>query len=222
MLTSTRFGWPSPAGTGNRFVMTELTLKLVLFLMPLAYSPGPGNMFFAANGARFGFAKTIGANAGYHLATWVVTLAIGLGFGWIATQFPTFLTTIKYVGSAYVFYLAWCLLRAGTIGEEAKTRHVRFMDGVILLVLNPKAYVIIALMFTQFTNTGAITGEAARFGLVLWITTVFTVNNLLAFSLWAWAGDRLASAFRRDADARKLNALFGGVLGCVALWMLLG
>ncbi len=200
--------------------MTELTLKLVLFLMPLAYSPGPGNMFFAANGARFGFAKTISANAGYHLATWVVTLAIGLGFGWIATQFPIFLTAVKYVGSAYVFYLAWCLLRAGTIRDDADPRHARFVDGVILLVLNPKAYVIIALMFTQFIDIGPVADSNSRVGLVVWITTVFTINNLVAFSLWAWAGDRLAAAFRKDADARRLNVLFGILLGCVAVWMM--
>ena len=48
-------------------------------LLPLAYSPGPGNMFFAANGARFGFAATVPSNIGYHIATWLVTVAIGLG-----------------------------------------------------------------------------------------------------------------------------------------------
>ena len=61
--------------------MLQTVITLVLFLFPLAYSPGPGNMFFAANGARFGFRPTISANVGYHIATWVVTFAIGLGCG---------------------------------------------------------------------------------------------------------------------------------------------
>jgi threonine/homoserine/homoserine lactone efflux protein len=34
--------------------MTETILALIIFLLPLAFSPGPGNMFFAAIGARFG------------------------------------------------------------------------------------------------------------------------------------------------------------------------
>ena len=34
--------------------MFQTALALVVFLFPLAFSPGPGNMFFAANGARFG------------------------------------------------------------------------------------------------------------------------------------------------------------------------
>ena len=41
---------------------------LLIFLFPLAFSPGPGNMFFAASGAKFGFKKTLSANFGYHLA----------------------------------------------------------------------------------------------------------------------------------------------------------
>ena len=195
--------------------MLTLTITLMLFLFPLAYSPGPGNMFFAANGARFGFSKTMAANAGYHIATWIATIAIGLGFGWIATELPAFLTVIKYAGSAYVLYLAWCLVRAGAIGGDADPRHAGFLDGVILLVLNPKAYLIIALMFTQFTE------PETRVAVVLWIASVFTVNNLIAFSLWAYVGDRLAAAFRSDTQARRLNILFGTVLAGVAAWMLL-
>jgi len=59
--------------------MIELLPALLLFLVPLAYSPGPGNLFFAANGARFGLRATLPALAGYHLLTWIVTCAIGLG-----------------------------------------------------------------------------------------------------------------------------------------------
>ena len=207
-----------PAYGVNRRVMLELTIKLILFLFPLAYSPGPGNMFFAANGARFGFGATVTANAGYHLATWIVTLAIGLGFGFVAAQFPNFLLAIKYLGSVYVLYLAWLLVRAGTLDAKAEPRHAGFADGVILLILNPKAYLIIALIFTQFTSA---TG-AANVWLVLWISTVFTLNNLVAFSLWAAIGDALASAFRDEAGARVLNLVFGLMLAAVAVWMLLG
>lgn len=102
--------------------MLQLTIALVLFLAPLAYSPGPGNLFFAANGARFGFRATVPSNIGYHIATLLVTIAIGLGFDWISHEAPVILTAIRYVGAAYVLYLAWGLARAGVVsdGEEAK------------------------------------------------------------------------------------------------------
>ncbi len=198
-------------------VMFELALKLVLFLAPLAYSPGPGNLFFAANGARFGFAATIPANTGYHVATWIVTFAIGLGFGFVAESLPGFLFAIKYLGSAYVFYLAWLLFNARTLKEGEKPRHANFIDGILLLLMNPKAYLIILLIFTQFLQSS----DQANIWLIIWISTVFTLNNLVAFSIWTALGDLLASAFRRKTQAKWLNMFFGAMLAAVAIWMLL-
>lgn len=197
--------------------MIELVIKLAFFLFPLAYSPGPGNLFFAANGARFGFKATLGLSAGYHLATLGVTLAIGLGFGWVTQQVPQFMLVVKYAGSLYVAWLAWRLLRAGTIKQHTQAKPANFMDGVALLLLNPKAYVIIVLLFSQFTPSA---GEAT-FLYVGVISLIFTLNNLLAFSVWTLAGNWLGTLFRRDASAARLNLFFGVMLGVVAVWMAL-
>ncbi|EKF40593.1 lysine exporter protein LysE/YggA [Nitratireductor indicus C115] len=197
--------------------MLELAIALIVFLFPLAYSPGPGNMFFAANGARFGLKATFPANAGYHLATWSVTAAIGLGFAAILEAQPGFFTVIKWAGSAYVLYLAYRLYRAGAAGGGEDARPAGFMDGVILLLLNPKAYVIIALMFSQFL-AGRETDHLVA---VLLIATVFTLNNFVAFIVWTLAGDRIALRFRDPGQARRLNAIFAFTLAAVAIWMLL-
>ena len=197
--------------------MFQTLTALVIFLFPLAYSPGPGNLFFAANGARFGFRATLGATAGYHLATWGVTAMIGFGLLGALEAAPGAFRAVQWLGAAYVFWIAWGMLRAGTLNKGGKPRPASFMDGVILLLLNPKAYVIITLMFTQFLTPGAVN----HMGLVLAITTVFTVNNLVAFSLWTLAGDRLAALFAQDSSARRLNLLFGEMLAAVAVWMAL-
>ena len=86
-----------------------------------------------------------------------------------------------------------------------------------LLVLNPKAYVIIALMFTQFLPEG----EGAKLFAVLLITTVFTLNNFIAFLVWTMIGDQIASRFRSPDSARRLNTLFGALLALIAVWMLI-
>lgn len=197
--------------------MLQTAIALVLFLFPLAYSPGPGNMFFAANGARFGFRATIPANAGYHIATWIVTAAVGFGFLAAIEQFPQVFTMLKIVGSLYVLWIAWKMLKAGALEGAEDAKPATFMDGAVLLLLNPKAYVIIALMFTQFLTDSGIN----NFANVILITTVFTFNNLLAFSIWTLVGDKIASLFRSPESAKRLNLLFGTVLALVALWMLL-
>lgn len=197
--------------------MFQTAFALVLFLFPLAYSPGPGNMFFAANGARFGFRSTVAANFGYHIATWVVTAAIGLGFIAALDKFPQTFVALKIAGFLYVLWIAWKLFKAGTLEGYETAKPATFKDGIILLILNPKAYVIIALMFTQFLGQS----ERGWLATVFLITTIFTLNNLIAFSIWALIGDKIAGCFRTPDSARKLNMLFGVVLAAVAVWMLL-
>ncbi len=196
--------------------MVELITALLVFLFPLAYSPGPGNLFFAANGACFGLRATLSANAGYHVATWVVTIALGFGFAAVMNRFPLLLPILKWVGSLYVLYLAVMLFKAGASDDPSSARPVAVWDGVLLLTLNPKADVIIALMFSQFLTMT----DAADIALVVLVSTVFTANNLIAFLAWTILGDRLACGFRDRRNARILNMGFGLMLAGVAVWMM--
>lgn len=196
--------------------MIENLFALLLFLFPLAYSPGPGNMFFAAYGARFGFKATLPANFGYHIATWVVTASIGFGFATAVGTYPNLFTPLKIIGSIYVFWLAWKIMSASPIQGSEEARTARIYDGMLLLILNPKAYIIITLMFTQFLSKSNM-GHTFE---VIFITTIFTLNNLIAFTLWTLIGDRIASQFRTPKTAKYLNVGFGGMLAVVALWML--
>lgn len=198
--------------------MIPTVLALVAFLFPLAFSPGPGNMFFAANGARFGLRATLPANLGYHLATWLVTAAIGFGALAAVTAQPGIFLAVKLAGSLYVLVLAWRIFRSGARQGGGEARPAGFGTGVLLLLFNPKAYILIALMFTQFVEPGL----AASWPLILVITTVFTLNNFAAFLAWTLAGDWLAGQFRDARAARRLNRLFGAVLAAVAVWMALG
>jgi threonine/homoserine/homoserine lactone efflux protein len=113
--------------------MLDLTLALLLFLLPLAYSPGPGNMVFAAIGARFGSWAPVPASLGYHLATWVVTATVGLGFAGTTAQAPLLQEALLYAGSGYVLWLARGFLRAGGATVLVEPRRAGLGDGVALL-----------------------------------------------------------------------------------------
>ena len=139
-----------------------------------------------------------------------------MGFGGVAAGFPGALGLVKYAGGGYVLYLAWRLWRAAGAVEGVEPRRAGFIDGAVLLLLNPKAYLIISAVFTQFIAAG----DGAQLALIVWITTVFTLNNWVAFSLWTLAGDRLLRGFRSEARAKKLNAAFALTLAAVAVWMM--
>ena len=193
-------------------------IALMAFLFPLAYSPGPGNMFFVALGARFGTVATLSANAGYHIATLVVTGLLGLGLVSAVHPGTSLFVGLTLAGSVYVMWLAWKLATSGSTGAGMESGKAGFLDGVWLLLLNPKAYVIILLMYSQFGAMGPA-DLLARVGV---ISLVFTLNNLLAFLLWTVAGDGLGRLFRSEAHARRLNLFFAAILAGVGFWMMLG
>ncbi|WP_095589856.1 LysE family translocator [Actibacterium ureilyticum] len=189
--------------------------ELILFLFPLAYSPGPGNLFFAATGARFGLRAAVPALAGYHVATFAVTLAIGLGFDGLLRLMPVLAPVLRVAGAAYLLWLALGMLRAGFSATTRQGNPAGWSAGALLLLLNPKAYVIMTLMFARFLPQA--TGPAP----VLWISALFTLNNLVAFVLWAAAGDVLLRPLQTARNARRMNLVFGALLAGVALWLLI-
>ncbi|MCC1482543.1 LysE family translocator [Roseibaca sp. Y0-43] len=112
------------------------TLNLLIFLFPLAYSPGPGNLFFAALGARAGWRAAWPAFAGYHAATFLAAVATGAGL--LALAGPLAMGWLRYAGAAYMLWLARALWRAGA-PQAAMAPRARATDGAALLALNPKA-----------------------------------------------------------------------------------
>lgn len=197
----------------------EMFIALLVFLFPLAYSPGPGNAFFAAIGASKGVRATAPALAGYHLATFIVTGLIGVGMGVTILNHPVVAKSLAAVGSLYVLWLAWTFIRsarqkAAPSDESVTEPKIGFWAGVIVLVLNPKAYYIIAVMFTQFLRP-----PQNDVFTVLAITTIFTLNNLVAFIVWAVAGQVLFALFRGERARQVLDYLFAALLKGVAVWM---
>ncbi|TDD47944.1 LysE family translocator [Saccharopolyspora elongata] len=197
-------------------------VALLMFLFPLAYSPGPGNAFFAAIGASKGLRAAVPALAGYHVATFVVTALIGLGMGVTILNHPVVAKALSVLGSLYVLWLAFSFIRAArakasprTESVPPKEQSIGFWAGAIVLLLNPKAYYILAVMFTQFLRPSVDDNVLT----VLAITTVFTLNNLIAFIVWALGGRALTTLFRSERSRRWIDYLFAATLIAVAIWM---
>ncbi|MCT1479098.1 LysE family translocator [Microbacterium sp. p3-SID336] len=196
-------------------------VALVVFLFPLAYSPGPGNAFFAAIGASRGLRAAIPALAGYHVATFVITCSIGLGMGATVLRHPAVAKALAAIGAVYVLWLAWLFFRSARSRHassiEIPARSVGFWSGAVVLLLNPKAYYIIAVMFARFLQPPQ-DGDLLA---VLAITVIFTLNNLLAFVIWTLAGQGLSALFRGVRSKKWLDYGFAVTLVGVAVWMAL-
>jgi threonine/homoserine/homoserine lactone efflux protein len=188
-----------------------------LFLLPLVYSPGPGNTFFALNGAAHGLIGIVPALAGYHVSGFLITLAIGFGLSVGIFADPVVALCLRLASAGYMFWIAWKCFRAsgktqvaGVAEADRRGPRPSFWAGAALALLNPKAYGIIAAMLGGFLGSNP---SAVR---ILTVTTIFIANNMVAFVFWAafgqWLGRRLGGGAARR--------LYGAAFAAVGFWML--
>jgi threonine/homoserine/homoserine lactone efflux protein len=94
--------------------------------------------------------------------------------------------TLKYLGVAYLLYLAWGTLRdTGALAVEAgdvAPRPARkvIVSGVLINLLNPKLTIFFFTFLPQFVSTG----EAGALGRMLELSGVFMLVTFVVFALY--------------------------------------
>ncbi|MDC0047112.1 LysE family translocator [Chloroflexi bacterium] len=191
-------------------------VAVCIFLIPFAYSPGPGVMFFAVNTARSGFKKILPAIMGYHLGIITFAFCYGIGFDFIVSRYDFILVILRYLGSLYIFYIAYKIFRSGFGSENKEEPGITFYNGLIVVFLNPKAQIVITLMYTKFNDSGEINPLIY----ILILTLIFSVNNLISVIIYSIFGNTLR-LIGNSSSAKYKDGFFAISLILVAIWMLI-
>ncbi|MEX0731976.1 MAG: LysE family translocator [Aquisalimonadaceae bacterium] len=189
---------------------------LVLFFTTsvlLALSPGPDNLFVMAQSAQHGrpagFAVTLGLCTGLL----VHTLAVSLGLAAVLQASTVAFTVLKYVGAAYLLYLAWEALRSADridAGVQAPVMPLRrlYVRGIFMNITNPKVSIFFLAFLPQFVDParGAVVAQICLLGglFILAAILVFGSLSVLAGSL----GERL----RTSARAQRVIHYLAGMI----------
>ncbi len=191
-------------------------VAVCIFLVPFAYSPGPGVMFFAVNTARSGFKKILPAIMGYHLGIITFTFCYGIGFDFIVSRYDFILVILRYLGSLYIVYIAYKIFRSGFESDNNKESGITFYNGLIFVFLNPKAQIVITLMYTKFNDAG----EINTLIYILILTLIFSVNNLISVIMYSIFGNTLR-LIDSSGSSKYKDGFFAISLILVAIWMLM-
>ena len=192
--------------------MTEPFLRLIVFVVLMVATPGPANLLVMIGGARLGLRGCIGFILGLVSGKLFLNLAFGVGLGVLLTGQPTFLAVIKYAGAAYMAWLTLQSWNAAT-SVDVDSGHFRFRHGVPVHPLNPKAWVMTVLAWTQFAP------DLGSFSVQLVVVPLcFAVCQILFHSLWCWLGEKMAKALPNSLLLTRCLVLL--TLG-VVIWALL-
>ena len=162
----------------------ELILALSAYNFVMYVTPGPNNSILTASGIKFGFFRTIPNIFGIPSGHGFQLALVCLGLGSLFTYYPILLEILRYVGAAYILFLAYKMLGSLNISSsEEKTRPLKYYEAILFQFVNPKAWVIcitaVSLFYPEKEN--------------LFIGTIFmvimsTIINIPSISIWALGG----------------------------------
>lgn len=190
---------------------------LLLAFLPAGFAlnltPGADMMFCFAQGLRRGPRPAWAASGGIALGAIVHATIAGLGLAALIAAHPALLDVIRWIGVAYLLWLAVKSLRStrSEIPQDA-SRHA-FRDGLFVNLTNPKVILFILAFIPQFIDPALpVLPQFLAYGVILGLGG-FVINGLVG-QMAGGAGNRLA---RSDTFARWLGRVSAGVFGLLAL-----
>ncbi|MDX2264391.1 MAG: LysE family translocator [Hyphomicrobiales bacterium] len=175
-------------------------LPIILFTLANSLTPGPNNIMLTASGAAFGYRRTIphilGIAAGFPL----MTLAVGLGLGRVFALYPALHEALKWLGAAYLLYLAWRVATAGRPENAASAKPLTFTEAALFQWVNPKAWTMVLSAVPAFTTVGGNYDAE-----LLTITAVFAALCIPSASLWCAFGMAIRRLVSDPASLRAVN-----------------
>lgn len=191
-------------------------LILLAFLpagLALNLTPGADMMFCLAQGLRRGPRAAWLASAGISAGAMVHAIVAGLGLATIIAAHPGVLNVIRWIGVAYLLWLAVKSLRATRPDIPADTPSHAFREGLLVNLTNPKVILFVLAFIPQFVDPARpLPPQFLIFGAMLGLGG-FVINGTVGH-LAGGAGRRLAASAN---FARWLGRISAGVFGLLAL-----
>ena len=194
-----------------------MSTEFLLTTLVIVATPGTGVLYTLAaglaRGARASVVAAFGCTLGIvpHMVAAITGLAALLHTSALAFQ------VLKYLGVAYLLYMAWTTLRdqgALAVEDSAPVSSRRVIaSGVLINILNPKLTIFFFAFLPQFVGSGDANATLA----MLQLSAVFMAVTFVVFAVYGV----FAAGVRRHVIARPrvvlwMRRVFGGAFVALA------
>jgi len=189
-----------------------LFLQIVLFLF---ITPGTPRIVIISYSMNYGVQKCIWTALGDVTANIIQATLVIFVLGSFFVDNPNFLNTFKWIGIAYLLYLAYDIYRSqpkdiSTYNISTKSFFSFFKDGFIVAGTSPKAWMFFPLIFPQFID---FSGNYIVQFLIL--ITTYVVLDFLSLIAYAVLAKKLIVWIK--ANPKVINTISACVLILIAL-----
>ncbi len=178
--------------------------------------PGPGITALVARALGSGFRSALFMSLGLVLADLLYLTAVVLGLALVAQTFGTVFLVIKWIGVAYLAYLAWSFWTSGITAETVEARKDKagaissFLAGIMVTLGNPKTMVFYLALVPTLVDLRTITladyAVLAALTVVVLLVVLVPYLALAAKARWFLATPRALKALNRTAAAFMMGA----------------
>ncbi len=185
----------------------ELIIAISAYNFVMYVTPGPNNSILTASSIKYGFVKTIPNIFGIPSGHGLQLALVCLGLGSLFTKFPILLDVLRYVGSAYILYLAYKMFGSINISAtEEKSRPLKYYEAILFQFVNPKAWVICITAVTLFypEKENIIVGT-------IFMVFMSTIINIPSISIWALGGS-IIRHYLKNNKLKKIIEFFLAIL----------
>ena len=189
-------------------------IAFVVAVIILLITPGPGVLSTAGVGSGFGFRPGLGYVFGLFVGNNLVGLAVVSGVAAAVLSVPYMRVLLLGASAEYLLYLAARIALSGSkIGFIESTEAPGVKNGVLLQIINPKAYAVHTALFSGF----AFWPDS----LLVEVAVKFVLMNLFwvpIHLLWLGMGATMKRLALSERANRAINILMAlSMLGVVAL-----
>ena len=186
---------------------TALFSALCLFCFVASVTPGPNNLMLMTSGVNFGPRRTVPHLLGVCLGFTLMVALVGVGLAGLFVRVPVLLVALKWIGAAYMLWLAWKIARAGPAKPGAGGgRPMTFLGAAAFQWVNPKAWIIGVTAVATYT----VPDDFVR--TVLLVAIVFGFTSFVATGSWMLFGTVLRRVLQRPLLLRLFNWTMAALL----------
>ena len=188
-------------------------INFALAVFFLIITPGPGVLSVAGVGAAFGYKSGVRYILGLCLGTNLVALAVVTGLATIVLSNSFLMLSLMVFSSSYLLFLAYRIATQGAdISFSKSDRKPGILAGILLQLVNPKAYAVNTAMYTAFLIYPN--------SIILEIGIKFVIMNLIWFPIhlfWLFLGVYLKSLNLSSRHQSNVNLLMACALVIVVI-----
>jgi len=186
----------------------QLLIAFVTFAFVMSFTPGPNNIMLLSSGVTHGFRRTVPHMMGVSFGFAFMVGAVGLGLAAVFITYPLLQDVLKYLGAAYLIYLAVAIALSGsTRPEESRSRGpMSFWGAALFQWVNAKGWVMVLSTITAYA---AIARFPANVALQVAISFVMAIGSTITWTLF---GTALRPLLSSERAVRAFNVLMAVLL----------